>query len=312
MLSDVIAIGSNEGSSGEVVVTGSSTLNSAGGLIVGSEGDATLTISEGGEVILQDIAGPIVLADGIKAKASIIIGSAVGQTPVDPGTITASGISIIEPGVTLIFNHAATSTNTYEFSTPITGLGDAETGSISIAAGYTVFTGDNSGFTGTTTIDSGTLAVELALGSSELIVGDSGTDAALLVEAGGQAKVTGDATIGNDSSSSGTATDTGSGTSASALSVAGNFTVGNKGTGTLTVSSGASVDADGGDGTISVAKQGSSAPERQFAFRRNNGDRRNCPIGADVRVYFKIPEHFCLPGDETRRPSNCCEQPPGV
>ena len=31
-----------------------------------------------------------------------------------------------------------------------------------------------------------------------------------------------------------------------------------------------------------------------------------------LKIYFKIPEHFCLPGDETRRPSNCCEQPPGV
>ena len=31
-----------------------------------------------------------------------------------------------------------------------------------------------------------------------------------------------------------------------------------------------------------------------------------------LKICFKIPEHFCLPGDETRRPSNCCEQPPGV
>ena len=258
VLSDAIAIGFNSGSKGEVVVTGSSTLNSSGGLIVGSEGTATLTISEGGEVILQDIAGPIVLADGIEANASIIIGSAVGQNPVDPGTITALGISIIEPGGTLVFNHTATSTDAYEFSTPITGLSAAQNGTISVAAGYTVFTGDNSGFTGTTTIDGGTLAVEVALGSSELIVGDSGTDATLLVESGGQTTVTGDVTVGNESGSSGTLTVTGSGSDASTLSVAGGFTIGNKGTGTLTVSSGASVDVDNGDGTISVAKESGS------------------------------------------------------
>ena len=223
VLTDAIAIGFNSDSTGAVVVTGSSTLTSAGGLIVGSEGTATLTISEGGEVILQDIAGPTVLADGIEAKALIIIGSAIGQDPVDPDTITAEGISIFEAGGTLVFNHTATSTDTYDFSAPITGLSATQNGTIGVAAGYTVFTGDNSGFTGTTTIDGGTLAVEAALGSSEFIVGDSGTDAGLLVESGGQVAVTSDTTIGNDSSSSGTTTLTGSGTSTSALSIAGNL-----------------------------------------------------------------------------------------
>ncbi len=269
ILDDAIAIGFNKGSNGSVVVSGSttdgtttyaSTLNSAGGLIVGSEGKATLTISEGGAVIAQSIGGPITVADGEDSTASIIIGSAIGQTPNDPGTISATGISIVEAGGGLVFNHTATSTDPYVFSVPISSLSGLKSGTITVAAGYTELTGDNSGYAGTTTVDGGTLVVDVALGGSALTVGDSSTESTMVIQQGGQSVQTGNVIIGNNGSSSGSVTVTGESTdgTASSLSVAGNFYVGNKGTAALTVSSGATVDANNGKGTITVARESGS------------------------------------------------------
>ncbi len=269
ILDDAIAIGYNKGSNGSVVVSGSttdgtttyaSTLNAAGGLIVGSEGKATLTISEGGAVIAQSIGGPITVAVGEDATASIIIGSAIGQTPNDPGTISAPGISIVEAGGGMVFNHTATSTNPYVFSVPIASLSGLKSGTITVAGGYTELTGDNSGYAGTTTVDGGTLVVDVALGGSALTVGDSSTESIMVIQQGGQSVQTGNVIIGNNGSSSGSVTVTGDSTggTASSLSVAGTFYVGNKGTATLTVSSGATVDADKAKGIVSVARQSGS------------------------------------------------------
>src|SRR5690606_25652221 len=110
----------------------------------------------------------------------------------------------------ILFNHASTE---YDFTADISG-----NGTISHLAGETVLSGDNSAFTGTATVDGGTLIVQNAFGSAitvnsagDLVVDGatvedavSGSNTGVINVSGGGARIT-DSTIVNTTTSYGNA-----------------------------------------------------------------------------------------------------------
>ncbi len=136
-------IGFNSDSTGTVLITGSgSTLTVATQFSMANSGTATLTVSEGGSLVVdgETTIELFTIGNDSDAEATINIGSASGETAVAPGSITsAADIEIsTAKSVTFVFNHTDTETDEYTFSPGI--VGDAD---INVESGYTIFTGDN-------------------------------------------------------------------------------------------------------------------------------------------------------------------------
>ena len=329
-------LGFSEGSFGSITVTGSttvgsttylSTLDIGETLIVGNEGSGSLTVADGAQIMSSSTEGDVLFVSfADTSTAQLVVGANIGDTPVAPGLVSVSTIFLQSENGMLVLNHTATSSNPFELASELMASGEGS--EIYVASGYTVFSGDGSTYRDTTTIDGGTLAIDLALKSSTLTVGNTGTDASLIVQSGADTSTTGDATIGSQAGSSGTATVSGtssdgtasslsvtgdlnvgdagtgklivesgadvavtgdtylgnqtgssgsatvtgtsSGSTASGLSVAGDFYVGSEGTGTLIVSSGAAVEADKGNGTITLAEKSGSTGT--VAIGANSGE----------------------------------------
>lgn len=132
---------------GTLVVTGAgSTVDVAVDLYVGESVEGTMTVSNDAAV---NVTGTIYVAKGNSIHATdpigtINIGSASGETAVAAGSITASALSFVKGTGTLVFNHTDTD---YEFSIDMSGPGI-----ILAESGTTTLSGDNSGFTGTTSV----------------------------------------------------------------------------------------------------------------------------------------------------------------
>jgi len=148
-------------------------------LITGPE--AALTIGDGGDFTLGGQNVAITLRDGgalnmpgtltlASEVATLNIGGAVGHAPsAAAGTLLASAVSFQGQGSSINFNHNETG---YVFSASMVSWQEGR-GTINQLSGITNLTGDNSGFSGTTSVLGGTLLVNNALGGA-ILVGESG------------------------------------------------------------------------------------------------------------------------------------------
>ncbi|WP_051311099.1 autotransporter domain-containing protein [Bradyrhizobium sp. Cp5.3] len=228
-LSDsVAALGRFLGATGTVTVDGpgSSWSNSAD-LSVGYSGAGTLTIRNGGAV--SDQSGHV--------------GRGAGST----GTVTIDGAgSSWVNHIALYVGESGTGTLTVQNGGMVSNLADA-------------YIGMNSGATGTVTVDG---AGSSWTDGANLFVGQSGTGT-LTISNGGAVSNGADGHIGANSGATGTVTVAGAGSS---WTNAGTLSVGEAGTGALTIASGGTVSnttaiigaSSGATGTVTVTGAGSS------------------------------------------------------
>ncbi|RUR65865.1 autotransporter outer membrane beta-barrel domain-containing protein [Variovorax guangxiensis] len=134
---------------GVVKGAGSSMLTTGGNISLGLEGEAILTVSEGGAVSARSGAGNIGMGQNASGSATLNIGAAVGDAPAAPGTVRAARILGGAGTAVVNFNHNASA---YDFATPIEGSTNVN----HIGSGTTTLTGANI-YTGATNVAAGTL-----------------------------------------------------------------------------------------------------------------------------------------------------------
>ena len=161
--SDVGTIGGQAGSVGMATVTGAgSNWTTASDFYVGYSGIGTIGIADGGSIS----AASVTIAGAAGSTGTLNIGAAAGDAATGAGTLDTPNVTF-GPGVgTLNFNHSETS---YDFGTAISGFG-----AISHTAGVTNLTADSSAFSGTTSVNGGSLYVDGVLGGT-VGVYDGGT-----------------------------------------------------------------------------------------------------------------------------------------
>ncbi len=184
----VIAIGSDSGQTGTLLLTGSGSRlytqpsgTFLGNVYAGSNGNGTITVQDGASL---GVSNELRIAYDTDSTGSLIIGAAPGQAAMAPGTVTAArGVVFGDGAGSLVFNHTSQG---YEFASSIRG-----DGSIRNLAGVTSLTGDGHGFNGTMTVEGGRLAVNGDFSSAGITVsnggtlGGTGTVGTLSVAAGG-------------------------------------------------------------------------------------------------------------------------------
>lgn len=172
-------IGNNTGSVGVASVTGDgSTWTTTGVLFVGNQGNGTLTVADGGTVS----AASIRIAEVAGSTGKLIVGADIGQTAGGSATLTTNAIQFGAGTGSLIFNFGGSDVS---LGATISG-----TGSIKVANGAVIYTGDGSAFSGTTAITGGSLEVTNALAGSINVSGygllkGSGTIGTTTVASGG-------------------------------------------------------------------------------------------------------------------------------
>ncbi|HSP26092.1 MAG TPA: hypothetical protein VLQ65_13050, partial [Saliniramus sp.] len=141
---------------GEVAVRGVGSVFEIGGDLEtswSSGGEASLTVSDGG---LLDVSGTIILPAHANGSAFLNIGAASGEAAAAPGLVEADGGIVFGAGTgRVVFNHTGAD---HSFAPMLVGAGE-----IMVEAGRTRLTGDQSGFTGTTSVTGGALVVDSVL-----------------------------------------------------------------------------------------------------------------------------------------------------
>ena len=160
----------NTSSDNSVLVTGSSgtssTLSNIGTLSIGYGGSGSLTVADGALVVAT---GGITIAAQPSSVGTLNIGSFGGTDTA--GAITAPTIAFGTGTGTIKFNQINTATIAANIS-------DNGNGAISqLGSGTTIINGNNSGFSGLTTVNAGILLANssTALGTSTVMVTNSGT-----------------------------------------------------------------------------------------------------------------------------------------
>ncbi|NLC35433.1 MAG: autotransporter domain-containing protein [Alcaligenaceae bacterium] len=134
-----------------------------------------LTINQGAVVSIGEHAGnheTVKVGRQVGSTGIINIGAKAGANAVAGGTLNADSLVFGAGNGTLVFNHTAPSSDGLIFAPVITSAGSPDSGAIRHENGHTILTGNNSGFTGTTTLDGGTLVLghDNALGTGRLVV----------------------------------------------------------------------------------------------------------------------------------------------
>ena len=147
-------IGLSANSTGIVTVTGTnSTLTDNGTILrVAYDGEGTLTIADGGLVTVGALTngvydGTLNIATNTGSTGTLNIGAAEGSPSQAAGRLQAASITFGNGHGTVVFNHNDTG---YDFASNISGHG-----TIKVLHGETTLSGNNSAFTGLTTVSSG-------------------------------------------------------------------------------------------------------------------------------------------------------------
>ncbi|WP_421723265.1 autotransporter outer membrane beta-barrel domain-containing protein [Bauldia sp.] len=226
---DVI-VGNASGSSGAIVLSGSGSLTASSDFIIANKGGSTGVLAFGA-------------ADGDAAAAA--------------GALSAESIKFGSGTGTLLFNHTSSSSDPFAFAIPIGGKG-----TILAEAGYTELTTENTSFSGTVTVNGGTLEITEDMNAETLTVGDDGTDSDLLVSDTATLRISGSTVVGNQTGSSGKVIVSGSTTSGSSVDPSSLWskalTVGENGTGVLVVSDGGYIDVNSGNSSLTIASAAGS------------------------------------------------------
>ncbi len=140
---------------GEMILTGQGTTFSAnanpsisalGNFYVSYGGTGTVLVTDGA---LLHADHHISIASASGSTGTLSIGAAQGSAAAAPGSVTTPSIDFGSGTGKLVFNHTSTD---YVFAPNITGAG-----SVGLYSGTNRFTGNLSGYTGTMTVDGGTL-----------------------------------------------------------------------------------------------------------------------------------------------------------
>lgn len=188
----IAGIGASSDSTGTVRVSGDGSAWTTAMLGIGGQGDGTLTVANGGRISVTG--ATFGLAFDVASFGTLNIGAASGETAQAAGAVDAASLTFGPGTGTLVFNHTGNLDGSeLAFSSSLSGLG-----TILQENGTTSLTGDNSGFTGTTTVSGGTLLVNDTLGSAAatLAVGAGGTLGGSGI-IGGNATVDGTLSAGN-------------------------------------------------------------------------------------------------------------------
>ncbi|UZE49092.1 autotransporter domain-containing protein [Rhodopseudomonas sp. P2A-2r] len=157
-------VGFQLGSRGAVTISGAGSLwSNSGSLVLGDLGTGALTIANGGAV---SVGGFVKLASQAGSVGTLNIGGAAGTAAEAAGTLNAALVQFGAGTGSINFNHTSAS---YAFAPVITGVG-----TINQISGNTNLTADNSGFTGTTNITGGRLAVNGSLANALVSISDGG------------------------------------------------------------------------------------------------------------------------------------------
>jgi T5SS/PEP-CTERM-associated repeat protein/autotransporter-associated beta strand protein len=145
-----------------VLVTGSgSSWSNSGVLVIGAQGGAAVTAADGASITASEID----LGQNSGSSGSLQIGNGGA-----PGNILSPIVNFGTDGGSLVFDHNSTN---YIFAPNLNGPGSMQL----IGSGRTILTGNNSGFSGPTTLTAGTLALgsSNALGSTSITVNGNAT-----------------------------------------------------------------------------------------------------------------------------------------
>jgi outer membrane autotransporter protein len=160
-------LGDAAGTTGTAVIADpASVWNSIGSLTIGGAGSGTLTIQDRASVT----AASITIASQPGSTGTLNIGAPAGAAPTGPGTIDPPAITFGSGNGSLVFNHDQMG---LIFDVALAGPGTiAHDG-----PGITILSADSSGFSGSTAVNAGTLAVTGTLGSatSAISVNTGGT-----------------------------------------------------------------------------------------------------------------------------------------
>ncbi|WP_165789438.1 autotransporter-associated beta strand repeat-containing protein, partial [Billgrantia endophytica] len=171
------------GGTGTVTVTGTGSTWAGNELGVGRTGTGELTIADGGAVTGKYM--------GIGADGTLNIGAGTGEDATAPGVLDVDTVYFGDGMSRLVFNHSDTDGD-YTFAPRLSNddIIDHQAGTIDHQAGTTTLNGDNSGFSGETTVSGGILVVDTTLGGTVTVnaggtLGGGGTVGRTTVTDGG-------------------------------------------------------------------------------------------------------------------------------
>ncbi len=160
-------IGSDATAIGTVTVTGAnSSFTNDRGLIIGSSGNGTLTVANGGLVSTGNGYGTSIAVE-TGSVGTLNIGAASGSAAAAAGTLSSDAVAFGAGTGTIVFNYTGSN---YTFAPAISG-----SGSILLLSGVTSFTGDLSAYTGSlSTANGAQFSLPSSYGGS-LTIGDGTT-----------------------------------------------------------------------------------------------------------------------------------------
>ncbi len=308
-----ITVGNNTGSQGTFTIDGTgsqvtganSGSNKITGFMVGNSGQATASITAGGQLLG---AGAIAIGNGAGGKGSLTVDGTGSQLTATSATIGSSGTGTfsVTGGATATINSPlliginsgasgtvkidGTGTSaTFSQSVNTSVVGGGGTGELDITGGAqatssgALLIGRDTGSNGTVKID-GTGSTfnntDHNGGGSTFIVGQSGTGSLTIANGGAITSTLGTLTIGQNAGSQGTVTIDGTGSKFSVSSGDG-LTIGQGGTGSLTLSHGGAISpgigqialgaGTGSHGTLSIENTGTSLTSNSALLIGDNG-----------------------------------------
>lgn len=249
----IAVVGSTANSTGNAAVSGiDSVLESGHHLFVGENGTGMLTVAQ--EATVRAGSGSLRIASNGGSNGTLNIGAADGDAPIAAGIVDAADILFGNGTGRIVFNHTDAA---YTFAPAISG-----TGVIDVLSGTTTLTGDNSGFTGSINVKSGTLEAASTLGG--VMTGATTITNGTFNVLNGAVVNNAAGTVGNSAGSNGFANVSGAN---SEWISNGQLRVSDSGTGTLTIRDGGAVTSTGfsylgfgasATGTVTVEGTGSS------------------------------------------------------
>ncbi|MGO4737270.1 autotransporter outer membrane beta-barrel domain-containing protein [Bosea sp. 2KB_26] len=152
-----MSIGHLSGKTANILISGAGSEHRVNALTFGTNGTGIITVAEGGTFGFVAVAPSRVLT--INKGGTINIGGAVGGPAVAAGTLDVASIAFAGGTGALNFNH---NNSNYVFELPFTGNGTINQS----GPGTTRLNGDNSTFSGVTTVQAGALSVNGVLGGT--------------------------------------------------------------------------------------------------------------------------------------------------
>lgn len=162
-----IGIASGKNSEAAVLVSGNKSeliTTAAGDMGIGITGTGSLTVANGGKISSQNNSRIIKIATNANGVGTLNIGGQAGQMATNAGTVDTDTIQFGAGKGILSFNHIESD---YDFDVALSGKGTIN----QIGSGKTTLSTDQSGFTGVSNIEAGTLAVNHTLGGSANVFG---------------------------------------------------------------------------------------------------------------------------------------------